>query len=476
MHALFNDFFRSGSRISVEARSAEGNQVSPVHRRVHQFLQIASHARNAVAAGLAVGVGVAAGMAIETGMGLYQDHVVAKRLSATDLDELRSLAYQAITPRNLSLVARMEVSQARLPGRRNDGPMAYYDRNAGHCSVSLFAIDSVNTLPSKSKDAEFLVRKFVTIHEAAHCEGNHELFKAEHGNQPNMAKAVNAFLDHYSERVWDKLLAPAGMISKTGMSTLALERHADARALLHVAHEEFTHALLNKSPGQALADFNVFADMVIALRLQEEDLAREMSGYFYDHDSVQLLFRVRDVVNEVGSAPDSMVAAMNGGFLAGERVNDFAWQMVLGSLVDDQEKFIDQFARVSVFALAEAVKGFRVRTREANARVESLDFIHGEHEDVESLHAKEERFLDAIRGVADLAVSLKIIDPLPELPADMASMVSQAHDTYLTGQFKPLLPVNPVAIAPQKGPRHGYLFKTLLQAAPETSKTPRPTR
>lgn len=158
----------------------------------------------------------------------------------------------------------------RLPGVDHNGE--------GQCHISLPGLETVFARfmrPARSALERSRQLELIVLHEAAHCEAAEQGRSA--GGADSLTPQADAILSAMTAGV-----QPAG--AATQLVRLGIERQADAKALLLVAHLLLGSAKSAIQVRAALQEFDLYVSELRAMRGNE---ARMLSaaGVFNDHDT-----------------------------------------------------------------------------------------------------------------------------------------------------------------------------------------------
>lgn len=427
MRSLFQDFFRPGSTIEVDARGPELAQAEGLGRRVNAFIER-----------LGVPV-VMAGSVLSAG---------AMMMMVQDADG-------APQPR-ASAVASVQVSQhAARPSA--DELLTLHAKN---CLVTINLSDKPLSNDYQPRDSERL-KATVLLQERARCEGFEHLWANALLPGKDTAGQVFAYLDA-NRPTWRQLTQPIGGKGAQKVESLLLERHADAKALLQVARDELSQARTPAQITQALGRFDAQADDLVGLRAFKTQAVRGTEGTFDERDTAGVTRKVRDLVH-AAATPTALPRAL-ASVLSERGIDDTAWKLSLGSVVAQQAQISQQLAALSAPALAARIDDARARLAGVQQRSESLDAIHGEAEDVLKLH-------QTLQQAQEQQLRLAGKLPTAQVPGDAAVFASKARSLYDAPAAAALNMLSAPAPAP------GRFVMTSLglgQAAAASHTSPRP--
>ncbi len=202
---------------------------------------------------------------------------------------------------------------------------------AALCTMSMTGMSEVDSMVFKLKYAgrtaedKKIFRDMVVLHEMGHCEVTAGTVLSFNTGQDNRLSLAQRYFRSFNTNA-----VPAYSES---LETLALERHADARALLVAANWSLSKA---SSPAEIREGLRLFDRHVNAM-LELRGVERIASGgHFNDHDTFDLTHLIKGKVHLAAQSEESFSRFKND-FLNPENVSEIAMQMAVQSMRDEAQ-------------------------------------------------------------------------------------------------------------------------------------------
>lgn len=359
-----SSFFTSGGEVSVTQHNARGEAGDPKQSNLASFFQLVAKAAiplamTVAASGSFAGDSHTAGdaQADKLKPSISQSEITAKEnlYRSTNSKLFQELSARQVNWNSPAFIEHANASFSRdvrenvivnvsdTLDPENKTPHAVGSNqgdplkgNKHYCNVTLSNVDSLLALGVKysgdSPEAVALarteMREHLFNHELRHCENfGLQLTKERNGVVSSRLLANEYVLDAVSES------GGYGIVGQ--LATLQEERRGDAGAALLAARNRLSDAKTQEEMDAGIKSFDSYIQTVLTLREKENNFAKDF-GVFNDHNSIDILKSVQNIVHKSAQSPQAWTEFKNVAFDP-ERSSEFVTKLALGSMRADAE-------------------------------------------------------------------------------------------------------------------------------------------
>lgn len=266
----------------------------------------------------------------------------------------------------------------------NSSPISYAGFNKDDvpgCYISMAGVDSFSELATNiNEETRLDLNDFVAVHENMHCE--QFAVKIDKDSQP--ANHVNTYvrgLDYVSKLDREIEGADIGIAGTSNVRILYGERSADGGAQLRVAAKIFKDANTFDKLNIAIQRFDKFTDALISVRIRENkavdhqlqklfssgDVSDDVNyvSYFNDHESVNVLHSIKNMVHSAAKDPVSMAEFVKTE-LTPEKTMETSSILALGSIRADHNQLLSRQAGF-------AEKYLKISTARVDSKIQEIN-------------------------------------------------------------------------------------------------------